>query len=184
MEPRVVSGSTNPARWCTVLDAVRGYVQLAGGLAEVGITKAREVVGSLLSGDLEQVVPSKEAATGAARAVSTQVQELADELASQAGANRELLTGLIRTEVDRTAGRVGFVREEELAAVRRHVARLESQLSEVRAGLAEVNGNRTAPAAAKKPVKRAAKTPTPGPPAESMAAPTAAADTETGSETS
>ena len=173
MEPCVGSGSTNPARWFTVLDAVRGYVQLAGGLAEVGITKAREVVGSLLSGDIEQVVPSKEAASGAARAVSAQVQELADELASQAGANRDLLTGLIRAEVDRTAGRVGFVREEELAAVRRHVARLESQLSEVRAGLAEVNGNRAATTTAKKPVKRAAKTPAPASHEESTTAPTA-----------
>jgi hypothetical protein len=184
MEPRVVSGYTNPARRCTVLDAVRGYVQLAGGLAEVGIAKARDVVGSLLSGDIEQVVPTKEAAAGAARAVSTQMQELADDLASQATANRELLTGLIRTEVDRTAGRVGFVREEELAAVRRHVARLESQLSEVRAGLAEVNGDRSATTPAKKPVKRAAKTPTPAPPEESTAAATAEADAEAESETS
>ena len=163
-----------------MLDAVRGYVQLAGGLAEVGIAKARDVVGSLLSGDIDQVVPSKEAASEAARAVSTQVQELADDLASQATANRELLTGLIRTEVDHTAGRVGFVREEELAAVRRHVARLESQLSEVRAGLAEVNGNRTAATPAKKPVKRPVKAPTSAAPEE----PTAAADTEAESETS
>jgi hypothetical protein len=30
------------------------------------------------------------------------------------------------------SGRMGFVREEELAAVRRHVARLEAALAEVR----------------------------------------------------
>lgn len=29
--------------------------------------------------------------------------------------------GLVKTEVDRAVGRMGFVREEELAAVRRHV---------------------------------------------------------------
>jgi hypothetical protein len=45
----------------------------------------------------------------------------------------------VRTEVDRAAGRLGFVREEELAAVRRHVSRLETQLAEVRAQIGSAN---------------------------------------------
>ena len=43
--------------------------------------------------------------------------------------NRDLLTGLVRTEVDRAVGRMGFVREEELAAVRKHVQRLARRVS-------------------------------------------------------
>jgi ribonuclease E len=41
-----------------------------------------------------------------------------------------LVVGLVRTEVERAVGRVGFVREEELAAVRAHVDRLEDQLKD------------------------------------------------------
>ena len=57
-----------------------------------------------------------------------QVQTLTDELVESAQTNRDLLTGLVRTEVDRTVGRMGFVREEELAAVRQHLNRLEDQV--------------------------------------------------------
>ena len=40
------------------------------------------------------------------------------------------MVGLIRTEVERAVGRMGFVREEELAAVRHHVERLERELNQ------------------------------------------------------
>jgi polyhydroxyalkanoate synthesis regulator phasin len=128
-----------------VLDAVRGYLQLASGLTEVTIAKAREAAAALLSQglDLDKVpdVPGKDSAVGAAKVAATQVQGLADELLVSSKQNRELLTGLIRTEVDRSAGRLGFVREEELAAVRRHVSRLENQLAEIRAELASTSGS-------------------------------------------
>jgi polyhydroxyalkanoate synthesis regulator phasin len=120
-----------------VLDALRGYVQLASGLTEVTVTKAREAAASLLSQglDLDKVpdVPGKDSAVDAAKVAAGQVQGMADELLETSKQNRELLVGLVRTEVDRAAGRLGFVREEELAAVRRHVSRLETQLAEVRA---------------------------------------------------
>jgi hypothetical protein len=119
-----------------VLEALRGYVQLATGLTEVTVSKAREAAAALLNQglDLTQVaqVPGADKAAGAATAAATQVQGLADDLLETSKANRELLVGLIRTEVDRTAGRMGFVREEELAAVRRHVSRLETQLADLR----------------------------------------------------
>jgi polyhydroxyalkanoate synthesis regulator phasin len=120
-----------------VLDALRGYVQLATGLTEVTVAKAREAGAALLSQglDLEKVpdVPGRDSAVSAATVAASQVQGLADDLLETSKQNRELLTGLVRTEVDRAAGRLGFVREEELAAVRRHVSRLETQLAEVRA---------------------------------------------------
>jgi polyhydroxyalkanoate synthesis regulator phasin len=120
-----------------VLDALRGYVQLATGLGEVTVTKAREAAAALLSQgiDLDKVpdVPGKDSAVAAAKVSAGQVQALTDNLLEQSTQNRELMVGLVRTEVDRAAGRLGFVREEELAAVRRHVSRLETQLAEVRA---------------------------------------------------
>ena len=120
-----------------VLEALKGYVQLATGLTEVTVAKAREVASALVSQGLEVTgavpVPGKDQAASAATAAAGQVAKLADDLVETSEQNRELLVGLVRTEVDRAAGRMGFVREEELAAVRRHVSRLESSLAEVRA---------------------------------------------------
>ena len=148
-----------------MLDALRGYVQLATGLTEVTMAKAREAAAALLAQglDLGNVpdVPGKDSAVSAATVAASQVQGLADDLLETSKQNRELLTGLVRTEVDRAAGRLGFVREEELAAVRRHVSRLETQLAEVRTQIgagAVVTPAASAPAAtpAKKkiPVKK------------------------------
>jgi polyhydroxyalkanoate synthesis regulator phasin len=149
-----------------VLDALRGYIQLATGLTEVTVTRAREAAAALLSQglDLDKVpdVPGRDSAVSAATVAASQVQGLADDLLETSKQNREMLTGLVRAEVDRAAGRLGFVREEELAAVRRHVARLETQLADVRAqiGTGPVGpaaGPVAAPAAAAKrkvPVKK------------------------------
>jgi hypothetical protein len=122
-----------------VLDALRGYVQLATGLTEVTVARAREAAAAVIAQGIELAavrdVPGGDQATDAAKVAATQVQGLADDLLETSKANREMLVGLVRTEVDRAAGRMGFVREEELAAVRRHVARLESQLVDIRSSL-------------------------------------------------
>jgi hypothetical protein len=122
-----------------MLDAIKGYVELATGLTEVTVKRAQEAAGalvaqgmSLLNTDSVPDVPGKDQAVDAAKTAATSVQELADELLETSKQNRELLVGLIRTEVDRSAGRMGFVREEELAAVRRHIARLENQIADMR----------------------------------------------------
>jgi hypothetical protein len=147
-----------------VLDALRGYVQLATGLGEVTVAKAREAAAALLSQgiDLDKVpdVPGKDSAVDAAKVAAGQVQALTDNLLEQSTQNRELMVGLVRTEVDRAAGRLGFVREEELAAVRRHVSRLETQLAEVRAqvmggaGAPAAGAGPSSPGATKVPVKK------------------------------
>ena len=120
-----------------MLDAVRGYLQMATGLTEITVRKALEVAESLLGGDVDTGEDSGgDGSTGTAKAADSQVQDLADDIVSHATADKEALVGLIRGEIDRAAGRLGFVREEELAAVRRHVVRLEGQVVEVRAELA------------------------------------------------
>jgi polyhydroxyalkanoate synthesis regulator phasin len=175
-----------------VLDALRGYVQLATGLTEVTVAKAREAAAALLSQglDLDKVpdVPGRDSAVSAATVAASQVQGLADDLLETSKQNRELLTGLVRTEVDRAAGRLGFVREEELAAVRRHVSRLETQLAEVRAhiGAAAVSPATPAPATTTAaPVKKkipVKKKVAPAPVAAPAAEPTATADGDAGSD--
>ena len=108
-----------------MIESIKGYVQLATGLTEVTARKAFESAGALVSAlpDVRKVTPAP---------VKTQVQELADDLVEQSRSNRDLIVGLVRTEVDRAVGRMGFVREEELAAVRRHVARLEAEIAALR----------------------------------------------------
>lgn len=110
-----------------MLDDLRTYVQMASGITEATTAKAREVVSGLLATGLSltsRAVPAPD--------VVGQVQELADDLVATSRSNRELLTGVIRSEVDRAVGRMGFVREDELAALRRHVQRLESEVHELK----------------------------------------------------
>lgn len=108
----------------SMFDDVRGYLQLATGLTEVTANKAKEVAMSLVGRGFTLSTKAPD--------VVGQVQELADDLVATSKNNRELLVSMIRSEVDRAVGRMGFVREDELAALRRHVQRLEQQLDELR----------------------------------------------------
>ena len=124
----------------TVLDDLRSYLQMASGLTEATTAKAKDVVAGLLSTGLSLTSKAVPAIPGAAPAgeMMNQVQELADDLVATSRNNRELLVAMIRSEVDRAVGRMGFVREDELAALRRHVQRLEKQLTELEAACAAV----------------------------------------------
>lgn len=111
-----------------MLDDLRNYVQMATGLTEATTAKAKEVVADLLATGLSissKAIPNPE--------VMGQVQELADDLVATSRNNRELLISMIRAEVDKAVARMGFVREDELAALRRHVQRLEKQLDDLQA---------------------------------------------------
>lgn len=96
-------------------------MQLAAGLLESTTEKAKDTATSLVSQASEVKGPD---------AMTQQVQGIAEDLIEQSRTNRELMVGLVRTEVERAVGRMGFVREEELAAVRKHVERLERQLND------------------------------------------------------
>ena len=90
--------------------------------------------------------------------IKGQVQELTDELLSTSRNNREMLLGLVTSEVDRVVSRMGFVREDELAAVRRHVQRLEKEIADVKASDRKSPSN-VAPAKNAGAVKSTAKKP-------------------------
>ncbi len=101
------------------LDALRGYVQIANGLTDVTRQRAVTTARQLLEqggGIVDQAVSAP---------VSRQVQGIAEELLATSRMNRDLLVGLIRSEVDRAVARLGLVGSDELAAV---VARLQRQV--------------------------------------------------------
>ena len=100
-----------------MLEGLRGYLQLASGVTEVTAAKARDAAMSLVTQGLQL--------TGKTPDVVGSVQDIADDLMTTSKQNREMLLGMIRTEVDRAVGRMGFVREDELAALRARVERLE-----------------------------------------------------------
>lgn len=100
-----------------MLEGLRGYLQLASGVTEVTASKARDAAMSLVSQGLQL--------TGKTPDVVGSVQDIADDLVATSKQNREMLVAMIRTEVDRAVGRMGFVREDELAALRLRVERLE-----------------------------------------------------------
>ncbi len=112
-----------------MFEDLRGYLQMASGLTEVTAAKAKEIAMALVSQSLNMSAKAPD--------VVGQVQELADDLVSTSKENREMLLGLIRSEVDRAVGRMGFVREDELAALRRHVQRLEQQLLDLKSGVGD-----------------------------------------------
>jgi len=84
------------------------------------------------------------------------VQSLADDLMATSEANRAKLLELIRSEIDKAAGRMGFVREDELAALRARVEKLEAHPEPMpeKATLATDAATPPAEASSDAPVKR------------------------------
>jgi polyhydroxyalkanoate synthesis regulator phasin len=104
------------------LSTLRNYLEMATGLTEATAAKAMEVAGSLIAQGMS--LGTKQPAD-----MASSVAQAADDLMAQSKTNRDLLIGLIRTEVDKAIGRVGFVREDELAALRARVEKVESQVA-------------------------------------------------------
>lgn len=108
---------------------LRMYLTMASGLTDVTTAKAKDVARGLVQQGLSVV-------QGADTSVVGSVQEIAEDLVSTSKANRELLTTLIRSEVDKAVARMGFVREDELAAMRKRVKDLEAQVATLSASSA------------------------------------------------
>lgn len=129
-----------------VLDGLRAYVQLAGGLSEVTRQKAVTTARTLL----EQNGVQLGAVPGQFR---EQVAGLADELVATSRANRELIVHLVEGEVERVAARLGLVSGEEFERLRARVEDLESRL-EQKSGAAEKKpGTRKAAPTKRQPAK-------------------------------
>jgi polyhydroxyalkanoate synthesis regulator phasin len=116
-------------------DALRSYLQIATGLTEMTVHRVTEAARQLVekSGvDLEQM-PTQVAQQ--AQAVPQYVQQVADELFATGKANRDLLVGVVRSEVDKAMARLrpwtDDVKrvDDDLARVERRVTDLEHRLA-------------------------------------------------------
>lgn len=99
-----------------VMDALRGYVQLASGLTEVTRQRAMKTAKQLLQ---------QTGADSLTSGLTGRVSELADEIVATSKSNRALLQAIITNEVEGAVARLGFVRAEEVAALRRRLEKLE-----------------------------------------------------------
>src|SRR5882757_2519188 len=147
-------------------DALRTCLQIAGGLTEATRRRTTEAARELLDqagidvGGLQQRIGS---------AIPAEVQTLADELMAAGRANRDLLVGLIREEVDKTVGRVSRVADE--------VTKVGVVLETLERRIRNLEGHGSAPAKAPAesapPVEHVRVEPEPAP-AKPSAAPAAA----------
>lgn len=104
-----------------VLEGLRGYLQLASGLTDVTRERARTAARALVTQG-EAVVPAH---------VRSQVSSLTDDLLATSKANRNLLMGLVRGEVERSVARLGLVSVAEVEAANRRADRLERRVRDL-----------------------------------------------------
>lgn len=103
-----------------VVKAVQNYVNLVNGLTKMTQDRALATARSLLAhAGLEDVAND---ATG-------RVTKLAEEIMLASRANRELMENLVAGEVDKAAGRFGYVRTDEVEALREEIADLRASLA-------------------------------------------------------
>jgi hypothetical protein len=130
-----------------VVEAVQNYVNLMNGLSKMTRERALSVARALLSQvGLEDV----------ANEAGERVSKLADEIMLASRANRELVEKLVSTEVDKAAARWGFVRADEVDALREELAEL--RLALVRATVAA--GSESSTESRPPTARRARKAPT------------------------
>lgn len=136
-----------------VMDALRGYVQLANGLTEVTRQRAQKAAKQLLQ---------QTGAEGLTTGLTTKVSDLTDEIVATSKSNRALLQAIISNEVEGAVARLGFVRAEEVAALRRRIDKLEAASSAAPAAAAPAaapkkaaSAKKAAPAKKSAPAKKA-----------------------------
>jgi polyhydroxyalkanoate synthesis regulator phasin len=111
-------------------EELKPYLDMANGLTEITRQRATEVAKALIAQGM--------ALSAKGGASDKDVRDVADEVISSVNANREFLLELVRTEVQKATGAMGFVHTDELDSLRRHIERLERQVTTVKAQLAEL----------------------------------------------
>jgi polyhydroxyalkanoate synthesis regulator phasin len=111
------------------VDGLQNYIQMMSGMTKATRAKAVEAAKSLLA---------QTGLNDVASDAGERVTKLAEELLAASRANRELLEKLIKAEVDKAATRLGFVRAEDLEALRTEIADLRRTVEEKAAGAASV----------------------------------------------
>ena len=131
-----------------VIDGLKAYVQLASGLTDV--TRERAVAAA------RAVVAQGEASVGAVvpDAMRVQVASVTEDLIATSKANRDLLVGLVRAEVERSVSRLGLVSAAELSSATRRAEALDDRVHELERALRSAQGGR--PPAKKSATKQSA----------------------------
>ncbi|HVF20321.1 MAG TPA: hypothetical protein VNA14_08760 [Mycobacteriales bacterium] len=141
-------------------DALKNYLALANGLTEV--TRQRAEVAA------KALVAQGEAA-------AEQVSALAEDLLSASKSNRDNVTALVRTEVEKALSRVGVATADELARLQRRLQTVEATMRGVGATTtafattAVGKARRTGPAGRKPAAKKPAGNPAASRPAKPAA---------------
>jgi len=158
-----------------VMDALRGYLQLANGLTDVTRQRALAAAKALAASGTEVLTDASSVPSN----VSRQVQALADDLLATSRSNRDLLVGLVRSEVERTVGVLGLASGDDMESVAVHVRRIERRVDDIDARLRAVVD--LAEPTAAKPAKKAPakKAPAKKTPAKKAAAAAASVEPQT-----
>ena len=134
------------------LDALRNYVQLASGLTDLTLQRAKQAAHAVT----DQAEPLKALSPDLAKKLST---DLATELFATSKNNRDLLIAVIRSEVERMLDRLGVATQDDLEAVDSRLRRLDARIDELQSAAAtkpaQKAAARKAPAR-KAPAKKAA----------------------------
>jgi polyhydroxyalkanoate synthesis regulator phasin len=112
-----------------VLDGLKAYVQLANGLTDVTRERAMNAARALVAqgeAGIDVVLPD---------AMRAQVSSLTDDLMATSRANRDLMVGLVRAEVERSVARLGLVSAAELGAATSRAERLDDRVHELERAL-------------------------------------------------
>jgi polyhydroxyalkanoate synthesis regulator phasin len=136
-----------------VIDAVRNYLQLATGLTEVTMGKAKQAAAAVVSqADSVRDLIGPDVAKKA-------VGDLAEELITTSRNNRDLLLAIVRSEAERVIDRVGVATRDEIEALDARVRRLDERLDLLvgsGAAATEVKPAAKKPATKKAPSQKAA----------------------------
>ena len=132
-----------------VLDGLKAYVQLANGLTDVTRERAMNAARALVAqgeAGIDVVLPD---------AMRAQVSSLTDDLMATSRANRDLMVGLVRAEVERSVARLGLVSAAELGAATSRAERLDDRVHELERALRSARSSSTRSGTKKAGTKKA-----------------------------
>lgn len=126
-------------------DALKNYLTLASGLTEVGRQRAMAAAKALVA---------------QGEATAEQVGNIAEDLVETSKANREMVTQLVRTEVEKALNKAGLATADSVQQLTKRLHSLEAMLRDAStpAEAAETTTHELAAPAKKAAAKTAAKT--------------------------
>ena len=117
-------------------DERRGYTQAASDVTEQTTAWARDLAAMLIGQGLQLSARAPE--------LLGQAQQAVEDMVAGLKGNREMIAEVAGEQVERAVGRMGLVQQDELAALRARLERLEDRLEDLEARLAEAQGRMAA----------------------------------------